>query len=260
MVRNNVAAEDEVGVLERLLLRARSATDRYGDPTRRQQRMATLAAQAFEQIHACTPGSDRQLAWVRHWVSCARAEDDVAAARRFLDGELDFDGVRLDTDLRWHVVLQLAAVGALDEDEIDDEEQRDPTDLGERNAASARASRPDRDAKDVAWQRLLDEEGLSHTVGRQLWGGLFQLHQREVLDGYDQRYLDALDRVWDERSIDWAIEWSEGCFPHPLASPGLRDAVQRVLDRDDLGGPLRRVLLEQQDTLLRTLRARALDG
>ena len=260
MVSNNVAHEDEVGVLERLLLRARSAVDRYGDPARREDRMARLCDEARHQVETAAAGSDRQHAWLRHWVSCARHETHVADVRRLLDGELEFPGVTLDTDLRWHVVLQLASIGAADEALIDAELERDPTDLGERNAASARASRPDPAAKDAAWTRLMEEEGLSHTVGRQLWGGLMQLHQPEVLDGYDDRYFDALDTVWAERSIDWALEWSEGCFPHPLASTDLDERVDAHLAREDVPGPLRRVLLEQQDTLARTIRARAADS
>ncbi len=260
MVSNNVAHEDEVGVLERLLLRARSAVDRYGDPDQRDERMARLADEARQQVETAAPGSDRQHAWVRHWVSCARHETHVADVQRFLDGALSFPGVTLDTDLRWHVVLHLASVGAADESLIEAELERDPTDLGERNAASARASLPVRDAKDAAWDRLMEEEGLSHTVGRQLWAGMMQLHQPEVLEGFDDAYFDALDGVWGERSIDWALEWSEGCFPHPLASPELHERVDAFLAGDDVPGPLRRVLLEQQDTLARTIRARAADA
>ena len=260
LVRNNVAHEDEVGVLERLLARARAAVDRYGDQRRRAARLAALAAEARAQVEGAAPGSDTQHAWVRHWVSCARHDDHVAEVGRFLDGTLTFDGVTLDTDLRWHVVLQLASVGAADEAVIDAELERDPTDLGERNAASARAARPDEEAKDAAWTRLMEEEGLSHTMGRQLWTGLLQLHQEDVLAGYDERYFRALEDVWAHRSIDWALEWSEGCFPHPLASPGLQERVQAHLAREDVPGPLRRVLLEQLDTLQRTLRARRVDA
>lgn len=260
MVSNNVGHESEVGVLERLLLRARSAVDRYGDPTKRDDRMARLCDEARHEAETAAAGSDRQHAWVRHWVSCARHDTHVTDVRRFLDGELEFTGVTLDTDLRWHVVLQLASVGAADEALIDAELERDPTDLGQRNAASAKASRPDEAAKDAAWTRLMEEEGLSHTVGRQLWGGMMQLHQPEVVQGYDDRYFAALDTVWADRSIDWALEWSEGCFPHPLASPELDERVDAYLANEDVPGPLRRVLLEQQDTLKRTVLARAADS
>jgi aminopeptidase N len=69
----------------------------------------------------------------------------------------------------------------------------------------------------------------------------------------------VLDRVWDERSLDWAIEFSEGTFPHVSAGDELLARVDAELARQELPRPLRRVLLEQRDTLVRTMAARALD-
>jgi len=258
-VVGNVQHEQEVGVLQRLLLRARSATDRYGDPALREARMARLAAAARTGVEMAEPGSDVQLAWVRHWVSCARSGEQLLDVQRLLDGDLVVAGLQLDTDLRWHAVVELASAGAADEGRIAAELERDPTDLGERNAATARAARPDPAAKQAAWDRLMDEEGLSHTMGRQLWGGLFQLHQPEALTGYDRRYLDAVPRVWRERSIDWAIEWTQGCYPHPLASQELLDGTAALVADGELPGPARRALLEARDLLARTLAARAAD-
>ncbi len=259
LLTNNVTFESEVGVLERLLGRARAAVQRYGDQSKVRERMSALADAAHGRVITAEPGSDVQLAWVRHWASCATTSEQTKNVRSLLDGKLKIDGVTVDTDLRWHLVVGLAAAGAADEALIEAEYQRDRTDLGERQAATARAARPTVEAKLAAWERLTQDASLSHTVGRQLWSGMFQLTHGHVLAGFDRRYLDELDRVWAERSIDWALEWSEGCFPHPLASQQLHDDVDAVLARTDLPGPLRRVLLEQQDTLARTLRARAAD-
>lgn len=259
LVLNNVEEETSIGVLERLLVRARSAVDRYGDQSLVAQRMAQLADHARAALDRAAPGSDAQLAWARHWVSCVRAGPQLDDVRGLLDGQVVVDGLTMDHELRWHIVAQLAAADAVGEGVIAREEADDPTDLGIRSAATARAARPTPAAKRDAWERLMTDLALSHTMGRQLWGGMFLMHHAEVLQGYDDRYLEALDVVWDERSIDWALEWSEGCFPHPLASPELYERVERLLDRDDLPEPLRRVLLEQNHTLGRTLRARALE-
>ena len=53
------------------------------------------------------------------------------------------EGLTLDTDLRWHLVGSLAASGVIDADRIEEELRRDPTDLGTRAAAAARAMLPD---------------------------------------------------------------------------------------------------------------------
>ncbi len=260
LVRNNVEHEEEIGVLQRLLQRAVAAAERYGDPANRDTLLAALAGDARRVMEDQRPGSDHQLAWVRHWAGVARtgeARDELAG---LLAGDWQLPGLTLDTDLRWHLLTCLARAGGVDEDRIAAELERDPTDLGERSAATARAIRPTAAAKDAAWRQLLEDTSLSHTMSRQVWGGFMQLDQREALSGYDERYFEALGRVWADRSLDWAIEFSEGTFPHALASPMLLDRTDAYLERDGLSGPLRRVLAEQRDTLARTIRARAVDA
>jgi aminopeptidase N len=261
LVIRNVAAESEVGVLQRLLLRAASAAERYADPTQRDELLRELAQHARRAVEAAEPGSDHQLALTRHWAACARADEaQLADVQRLLDGDLILDGVTLDTDLRWHLVVCLARAGAIGDDRIDDELQRDDTDLGRRQAATARAAQPTTDAKLAAWDRLLEDPSLSHTMSRQLWAGFSQVDQDQVLAPFTQRYFDDLDRVWTERSLDWAIAFSQGTFPHHAASDALLGQVDDQLARGDLPRPLRRVLLEQRDALVRTLAARACDA
>ncbi len=259
LVRDNVASETEIGVLQRLLLRASSAAERYADPAARADLLATLAGAARTRAESAAPGSDHQLAWVRHWASTAKAHpvqrDDL---QRLLDGSWQLPGLTVDTDLRWHLVTALAQAGRATDALIDAELDRDRTDLGERQALTARAARPDAAAKDAAWRALTEDTSLSHTRSRQLWSGFAQLDQEPVLAPYAERYLAVLDAVWAERSLDWAIEFSTHTFPHYAPSQELLARVDERL-AGELPRPLRRVLLEQRDTLVRTLAARTLD-
>ncbi len=259
LVERNVARESEVGVVQRLLDRAVMAATRYADPAHRDALLGSLVRHARSATESSAPGSDHQLAFARHWAECARTAAEVADVRRLLDGDLILDGLTIDTDLRWHLVRSLARAGAISADVVDDELRRDDTDLGRRQAATAHAARPVPDAKEAAWRRLLDDTGLSHTMSRQLWTGFNHVDQEEVLAPYVDRYFDVLDEVWEARSLDWAIEFSTAMFPHHGASPSLLDRVDAVLADTQLPRPLRRVLLEQRDTLARTLDARARD-
>ncbi len=258
LVINNVASESEVGVLQRLLARALGATDRYGDPANRDALAAHMAETARKRLEEAAPGSDAQLSWAKHWAAVSREGQQRADVRRLLDGELTIQGLAVDTDLRWWLVGALASSGAADEELIEAEYRRDPTDLGERHRASALAARPTAEAKAEAWRRLFEDD-LSLTVGREVWGGLHQLHQPELAEAYVEPYFDALDQVFADRSLDWAIEFAEGTYPHPAASDALLARTDEYLAREDLPGPLRRVLLEQRDTLRRTLAARDAD-
>ncbi|MEX2550768.1 MAG: aminopeptidase N [Nitriliruptoraceae bacterium] len=260
LVVSNVAAEPQIGALQRLLVRSLGAAERYSDPADHPALLRGLATHAREQLEASTPASDRQLAWGRHWAATARTDpEQLADVERVLDGELAFEGLDVDTDLRWHLLTCLARAGADVDARIDAELERDPTDLGTRSAATARASRPSREAKEEAWDELLDDDSLSHTMSRQLWTGFARLEQREVLGPFTDRYFTALERVWTERSLDWAIEFSTAMFPHWDASEDLLGRVDAQLDDGDGPRPMRRVLLEQRDTLVRMLAARRLD-
>jgi aminopeptidase N len=260
LVLRNVASETEVGVLQRLLLRAASAAERYADPANRGALLRQLAEHARRALHDAAPGSDHQLALLRHWASCARADEaELADVERLLEGDLEVEGITLDTDLRWHLVTSLARAGAVGDERIDAELARDDTDLGRRQAATARAAQPTSSAKAAAWEQLLEDSTLSHTVSRQLWAGFSQLDQEQVLAPYVDGYFAALAGVWDERSLDWALEFSAGTFPHHAAGDDLLAKVDARLAEASLPRPLRRVLVEQRDTLVRTIAARACD-
>jgi aminopeptidase N len=261
LVRRNIHAETQVGSLQRLQLRALGAAQRYGDPAARDTAYAALAARARRGFEQAEPGSDHQLAWVRHWAAVARGDaDELAAVGAVLDGELTVPGLSLDTDLRWHLLTTLAAAGRRGDADIDRELERDPTDLGQRQAATARAMQPTPEAKESAFTRLLEDRDLSHTMSRQIWAGFGPLDQVDVLEPFRDRYFEALPTVWADRSLDWAIEFSTGMFPHACAGPELLEQVDSRLADPELDRPLRRVLLEQRDTLVRTLAARALDA
>jgi aminopeptidase N len=260
LIIGNVHHEDQIGVLQRLLARSVAAAERYADPSARDELLARLATHARRTLDALAPGGDAQLAWVRHWATVARADGgELSDVRRLLDGELVIEGLTVDTDLRWHLLTCLSHAGVLEEGDIDAELTRDPTDIGQRHAETAKAIRPDGAAKDLVWRRLLDDPSLSHTVSRHLWSGFAQLDQTDVLAPFEARYFEALDRVWDERSLDWAIEFSAAMFPHYASSPALVERVDTRLAEPSLPRPLHRVLLEERDTLVRTLKARALD-
>jgi len=260
LVVRNLAPDEQVGVLQRLLMRATGASDRYADPANRDALREALREQASTALRECVPGSDHQLAWFRHWASLASSDADLTVLRGMLDEEERFPGLVVDTDLRWAIVVALAHAGRADETLIAAELARDDTDLGQRQAMTARAVRPTAEAKQWARQLLLHDADLSHTLARQLWTGANQLDQESLAVAYLADFPDDLDHVWSTRTLDFAIEFAAGMFPHAAVGSGLLEMTDRLLAREDLPKPLRRVLLEQRDTVVRTDRARALDA
>jgi aminopeptidase N len=260
LVIRNAGQESDIGVAQRLALRALGAAERYADPSHRDDLRAALAGHALAQLEAAEAGSDAQVVWARQLASAAHPGAHLDRVHQLLDGAWVVDGLDVDTELRWHLVTMLAREGAVGPDAIAAELERDRTDIGERHALTARAALPDPQHKQEAWDRLLQDTTLSHTESRHIWRGFQQLTQADLLSPYVAAYFDALDGIWQERPMEWAIEFSDDMFPHAAMSPVVVDRSTTMLDRDDLPPPLRRVLLEQRDLLQRALRARAADA
>ena len=260
LVLAHAPAEGDDSALARLLGQAASAADVYGDPANREALHASLAAAAREALAGAEPGSDRQLIWARHFISVAESADDLAYARALLDGSEDVSGLVVDTDLRWQIVMSLAAEGVEDgEALIAAELERDPTDIGERRAASARASRPSAEAKAAAWARLNEEADLPLATLRSIAGGFHVTGQDGLLAPYAARYFASAAKFWEERTRDEALSLIRGLFPSTLIGQEVLDATDRSLADESLPGPVRRILLESQDSMARAVRGRAAD-
>jgi aminopeptidase N len=196
LVAAHAPAEPDDGTLQRLLGQAVLAVDAYGDPANRKRARALLAATARAQLQAAEPGTDRQLVWVRHLASVA-GDDDIAFVRGLLDGSVELPGLRVDTDLRWHLLSALAVRGADDDGRlIETELARDPTDIGQRRAAAARASRPTAADKEWAWTTLLDGD-LHLAMVRAIASGFGQYGQDELRAPYVDPYFSSLHRLWE---------------------------------------------------------------
>ncbi|MDP9405893.1 MAG: aminopeptidase N, partial [Actinomycetota bacterium] len=130
LVVEHADAEDDVGVLANLLRRAEAAVERYGDPANRGAARTLLAERAATGLAAAASGSDEQLVWARTFASVAHTHEQLNRVAALLDGWETVDGLKIDADLRWHLLVALAAAGVADERAVAAELQRDPTDMG----------------------------------------------------------------------------------------------------------------------------------
>ena len=255
LVADHAVTETQTDTLRTLTRQAVAAANRYGDPASRSAAHATLAAAARGAFAAAEPGSDAQLVWAR----CRMAVDDPSWTRAILDGDEVVDGLTVDHDLRWHGVVNLAAQGVLDADAIERTRSEDPTDEGQRRAATALAARPLADAKEEAWTLALDRDQ-PLALRRAVCAGFHQYDQTELLVPYVDRFVDELGNLWDGQVRQESIDMTGGLFPRVVVDEATLDAGHRALKAPDLPEAGRRVLLEELDELHRTLRARAADA
>jgi aminopeptidase N len=252
--------ETEIEVLEAILAQANRAVTVYGDPANREAAGHALAEASLAALERAEPGSDSQLAWARSFISSARSSDHVAAVRGLLDGSVGFEGLTVDTDLRWFAVEALAAGGEADGNLIEAEARRDPTDKGARHAAAARAARPSAEAKAEAWSSIVDEDRLSLAMANSIMQGFQRPEQEPLLAEYRRPYFDALTAVWEGRELPFALSFAERLYPRHVVEPRTVELTDEHLSREGLPSPIRRLLLEGRDAVVRSLRARRVDA
>ena len=250
--------EGDIGVLSILLARMHAAVERFGAPDNRVALRQHLAERAWESMDASEPGSDRQLVWARTFAANAEG-DQVGVVRELLSGDLEVKGLAVDTDLRWHLLTCLAALGAADEALIAAEVERDPTDQGRRRGEAARASQPDPDVKEAAWNAVLDQPEMPLATKRALIGGFNRYGQEELLRPYVDRYLDALPRIWDGRNAEESLLLTEGLYPFTLVDDATMAMADAALELETIPEPGKRLVAEARDGTRRALRARTAD-
>ena len=259
LVIRNVGRESKVGVVQSLLGQASSAVNLFGDPGNRDAAAQRLADASLEGLKRADPGSDHQLVWARSFISSARSPEHLAMAGGLLDASTGFEGLVVDTELRWHIVRSLSASGTLDGDAIEVEAAGDNTDRGARHAAAARAARPSAQAKAEAWETIVEDVTQPLALTEEIMGGFHQFGQEELLAPYAERFFGVLPSVWERRDVPDALAFGRRMYPHLVIGPETVEGTDRYLGNGEVPPPIRRLLLEGRDGVVRALRTRAVD-
>jgi aminopeptidase N len=259
LVLRNVGSETEVGVVQTLISQSIGAIVNYGDPANRDAALEQLAAAAWEHVHGSAAGSGHQLAWARAFASSARSSEHIGLLLGLLNGTTEVPGLSIDTELRWHIVRNLAARGAIEDAVIDAEAERDPTAAGARHAVAARAARPTAEAKAEAWASIVDDPRLPNAMLSATMGGFQQAGQEDLLRPYRARYFESIERLWAERTNEVAINIVTTTYPFVLIEQETIDETDAYLRTGNAVPAIRRLLVEGRDGVERALRARAVD-
>jgi len=260
LVLHGIGKESDIGVVQSLHRQVKLALDLYADPARREAALTRWTGAALEHLTAAAPGSDHQLAWARAFAATARTPEQLDVLQGLLDGSRTFEGLQIDTDLRWALLARLAATGRAGEDAVDAELVRDPTSAGEEHAAAVRAARPTAENKAEVWASVVENDKLPNAVQEAVIGGFVQADQRELLAPYTERYFAALKDVWDSRSHEMAQQIVVGLYPSLHVSQATLDATDAWLSEQDPVPALRRLVTEARAGVERALKAQAVDA
>jgi aminopeptidase N len=260
LVLAGIGHEDEIGVVQTVLRQLRTAIDQYAAPENRDSYLEQLADGLHHFAEQAAAGSDHQLAYVRGFASSAITVDQLSDVQALLDGTKGLEGLVIDTDLRWLLLSRLVITGHAGLAAIESELERDNTAAGHEQATTLRTALPTPEAKTAAWDLLLNDTTLPNRIVEALLVGFAEPDQRELTRAYVTPYFENVLSMWDSRTHEIGSLLATLLYPAILVEDSVVTATDEFLAAHaDLPTGLRRILAEQRDSLLRALRAVAVD-
>ena len=260
LVLGNVASETESTTVRSVLNQLVLTSTQYVSPDVRTEVTETAASELWRLAQIADAGSDSQFQLVRFFAALASTEEHLAAIHSLLGGHTKLDGLDIDTDLRWELLIALVAGGKAGTGEIQATLAGDNTASGAQSAAHAMAAIPSLEAKNAAWASLIDSDTASNTIVRATALGFQRVDDLELLSPFVPRYFDALQSLWASRSYQISSTLIVGLYPSGLASVELRDATLAWLATNSEPPALRRLVIENLAGVERSLAAQDRDA
>ncbi|AWE42756.1 MULTISPECIES: aminopeptidase N [unclassified Actinobaculum] len=209
-----VRDETDGTVLRLALNNIVTATNLYSAPAHREALRLDVANTMFEILQQAAPGSDHQLQIAAAAGRLAVTDEQLDLIAGWLDGVNVPEGYDVDAEVRWTILVALAAAGRIGEAEIAAEYERDTTSYGQIYSAQARGALPDAAVREAVWSDITGHE-VSNTVQRNLCLGSARA-KAESLVPYAQRYFADAEAQWDNHTVETASNMLEYAFPLQL--------------------------------------------
>ncbi len=220
------------------------------DPAAALRRISTAA---LAKVGDSVPGSTLQLSAFQAAVS---STTDSGQLRSWLEGRVLPDGVEVDLDLRWRILVQLAVLGETDRDELGAALDAEPTARSRVEHTRATASLPDAEAKAWAWARFTGEVDVPNYELEAAGLGLWRTGQEHLTDEYVDRYFADVPRTVEVRS-GWVLaEAAQFFFPATSLTDETLAKARALIDLDGLDASIQRRVVDLTDELERRLAIR----
>ncbi len=184
------------------LARAYAYFARFGD---HEAELARIESVLFEQLAAAEAGSELQKIRYGAFVGSAHTPQALDYLQALLDGNEELEGLVIDQDKRWELIITLNRY--LHEDyaaRLQAEQQRDGSDQGQNSAFAAAAVRPLPETKAEWLAAILDMSGTYKLATlREVLAVLFPAEQMALLEPERERILAAIPIMNREASPEF---------------------------------------------------------
>jgi aminopeptidase N len=260
LVLGNVATETESTTLRTVLSQVVLAATYYVGEEHRANTVTEVGDALWSLARHAEAGTDAQFQFVKFFSSVASTASHLSTVASLLNGAAPLDGLTVDTDLAWELLIALVAGGRAGSAEIDAALASDNTATGAQSAAQARAAIPTIEKKQAAWSSLIDVDNAPNTIVRVTAAGFLRANDTTLLEPFVDRYFATLQSVWATRSFSIAEKLILGLYPSPLADRALADKTRVWLDANPEPLALRRLVIENLAGVERALAAQARDA
>ncbi|QHC55575.1 aminopeptidase N [Rathayibacter tanaceti] len=260
LVLGNIATETESTTLRTVLNQLVTTAGQYVAPEHRAEVVEEVGDQLWTLAQQAEAGSDAQFQFVRFFAAIASTPAHLEAVQALLDGGTALDGLDIDTDLGWELLIALVAGGRAGANEIDAALDSDTTASGQQSAAHARAALPTAEAKLAAWESVTADDSAPNTIVRSTGLGFQRVADPHLLETMVPVYFGALRSLWESKSYKIAEYLVVGFYPAAAPSQEIVDATRAWLDANPEVPALRRLVIENLAGVERALRAQARDA
>ncbi|MEV0289789.1 aminopeptidase N [Kribbella sp. NPDC050820] len=213
----------------------------------------TLAA----RLRTAPAGSSLQLSVARGYV---RFTEEVDVLKGWLIGAGVPEGLAMDADLRWTVLLQLARLGAAGPADIDAELERDTSSEGIVHATRCRAALPTAEAKEQAWALITTDADVANYELYAACEGFWHPGQVELTAPYVDRFFAEIGGTEKLRS-GWVVAQSAKlAFPRYAVEQQVVARASDLVADDSVAAGIRRSVGDGVDDLTRALAVRSAFG
>jgi hypothetical protein len=190
-----------------------------------------LLEEVYLQQASNDGGSDLKRNALNTFVAVAGSETGLATLQELLDGSRVIPGLDATPDLRWQILIQLAAQGQFNTDALlAAESAADNSDYGQKQLLTAQAARPNADNKSQWLAELQSPEGLTGmSRQRAVLAGLYPANQTELQKQALGPVLQSLPRLSHKVDPYFMTSYVESLLK-PICSPESAEQMRRALD------------------------------
>lgn len=259
LVLNNIGQETVSTAVRIQLANLELSLRSYTNRERAEAIRKDTADRLWEIVKSAEAGSDNQLQFVLSFTRMAHTEEQLNHVEALLEGTEKLDGLEIDTDLRWALLISLAAGGRCTAEQIEKELEQDNTSNGQQAAATAKAAIPTAEAKAQVWADVVENNTLSNIVQRSAIAGFFKGESAELTEPYVEKYFAEIESVWRERSHEISQQVIGGLYPSEPSQELLERTEKYLAALPEDAGSLYRQVAERRDGVRRALKVQVAD-